>query len=505
MGERSILDRHPARTTLRAVAMAGVAAVSVNLYLCLFSGALIDDAYITLQYARNLRDHGQWGFYAGHIANTATSPLNVALTALTAFLVPELPGAAILLATGEVLVAICFLLRISRDLFRSPHFGLFASVALLANPLIVSTLGLECILSLSLFIWALYLCLRQRGRLLAVILSLLTLARPDGILAAIAFITFYERAPSPRAASRRTVFLYYLLCLVPWYAFSWRFLGSAFPDTLLIKLTQPPWDTWTFRNGPFLYLRKFPLETLASVAFLPAAPLAWRDPSTRRIACLIAAFGCLHYPTYSAMNVPPYHWYYAPTVAGLALLGALGLASLRQVHPRLGLAAIVPLACMAVIVAHLGLPVREMPIHTNWATPEQYRQIAGWIRQSTPPGATIRVHAEIGTLAFYSGRPLLDSFSCRAELRPILTDTLSAGGPAAFLLALNYANLPDLAPCGPSDYLLWGFPSISEVHDVPGSWVKDWRIGTRYEPSGLVVLTSTDANLQGTAANRTVR
>lgn len=43
--------------------------------------ALIDDAYITLDYARTLARHGQWALEPGHQANTATSPLNVLVLA----------------------------------------------------------------------------------------------------------------------------------------------------------------------------------------------------------------------------------------------------------------------------------------------------------------------------------------------------------------------------------------------------------------------------------------
>ena len=50
-------------------------------YLHLFQNALIDDAFITLTYVRNLVQNGTWGFFPGHTANTATSPLNVILLA----------------------------------------------------------------------------------------------------------------------------------------------------------------------------------------------------------------------------------------------------------------------------------------------------------------------------------------------------------------------------------------------------------------------------------------
>ena len=43
---------------------------------------LIDDAYITLSYARNVAEHLHWGMIPTEESNTATSPLNVILLAV---------------------------------------------------------------------------------------------------------------------------------------------------------------------------------------------------------------------------------------------------------------------------------------------------------------------------------------------------------------------------------------------------------------------------------------
>jgi len=67
-----------ARTCLAVV----VLAAAVFTYLMVLRTALIDDAFITLRYAKTLLKSGTWGFYPGHISNTATSPLNVLLLAL---------------------------------------------------------------------------------------------------------------------------------------------------------------------------------------------------------------------------------------------------------------------------------------------------------------------------------------------------------------------------------------------------------------------------------------
>src|SRR5882724_8946587 len=66
---------------LRRAAFWAAALGAIAVYLSLFRGALIDDAYITLQWARTLADSGTWGFYPGLTANSQTSPLNALLLA----------------------------------------------------------------------------------------------------------------------------------------------------------------------------------------------------------------------------------------------------------------------------------------------------------------------------------------------------------------------------------------------------------------------------------------
>src|SRR6476619_1504840 len=47
---------------------------------------LVDDAYITLSYARNVAEHLHWGMIPTEESNTATSPLNVMLLALATWI-----------------------------------------------------------------------------------------------------------------------------------------------------------------------------------------------------------------------------------------------------------------------------------------------------------------------------------------------------------------------------------------------------------------------------------
>ena len=47
---------------------------------------LVDDAYITLSYARNVAEHLHWGMIPAEESNTATSPLNVMMLAVATWI-----------------------------------------------------------------------------------------------------------------------------------------------------------------------------------------------------------------------------------------------------------------------------------------------------------------------------------------------------------------------------------------------------------------------------------
>ena len=93
-------------------------AVALYWYLSLFRNALIDDAFITLSYARNILRSGTWGVFPSLIANSATSPLNILLLAFVSWFVGPTVQAPILTAFTAFLFIAWFLLRISFHMFR---------------------------------------------------------------------------------------------------------------------------------------------------------------------------------------------------------------------------------------------------------------------------------------------------------------------------------------------------------------------------------------------------
>jgi hypothetical protein len=378
---------------------------------------LIDDAFITLTYVRTLGD-GTWGMFHDRMANTATSPLNVLLTAAVSTISLSTPRASALLATIELVALLSCLLRVSHTVFGNSYFCLFAFVGLATNPLLVSTLGLESFLFTTLFVASILYWLTRRWWILGVSIGLLTLTRPDGALLFLILFAVGPRGLRPRA----TLALAYALTLLPWSLYSWVALGSLVPDTLIIKTGQRTWGTRGFVDGLLMYSRAFPLATLGS--FLPvmgAVGFAYGVKSlVRPLLVVLLGYGALYFASYAILGVPPYHWYYVQIVLPCVLIGALGAASWMSRLPRLGVpppqwlvypTAALPALALVVILSQDGMPPREAPIHTNWASPAQYRAIGVWLREHVEPARSIRLQAEVGALAYYSERYLVNNFS----------------------------------------------------------------------------------------------
>ena len=211
---------------------------------------LVDDAYITLSYARNVAEHLHWGMIPAEESNTATSPLNVMMlavatwiTAVTGELQPAL-GLGILTVALSAAMAV-WAAQIARRINVGGAWSLAVLAVVFANPFVNSALGLE-VVPIAAFLTGLT-AQAVAGRRIAfgVLAGLLVLTRPDlGIVVAVMYLL--------TPAIRRRFFVAPLTALavaVPWWAFSWYHFGSAIPTTLVIKTLQKSFGEATFGNG----------------------------------------------------------------------------------------------------------------------------------------------------------------------------------------------------------------------------------------------------------------
>jgi hypothetical protein len=404
---------------------------------------LIDDSYITLAYARTFAEHGVWGMQPQLPGNAATSPLNVLL--LAAVIVPTgqpvlAAGVLLVLAlavSGAALGGIC------AQLDRS-HWPAVAGVALVAvNPLLVSVIGMETHLAIALVAVLAWTVLARKPHLAGVACGLLLLTRADlagfGLAAAVAILVTVD--------FRRALAFIGITGLVslPWSVLSWFWLGSAVPDTMVIKLGESMGDR-TFANGLYYFFEAYPFAVAASL-IPPALGVLVLLGGWRRVAVplhlVLGVGGLLHAGTYLLLNTAPYQWYYGPAIGALTMLGAVGAqrASLRTVT----LAA--SLATVALTSVYLvARPWTLTTVSGNWATPTEYRALA----ERAPAGAVVQSFGEVGTVAYYCTCTVTDRLSDRGWFAEILAQQRAAAGPfERTLLDLNYRHFhtaPRLTP-----------------------------------------------------------
>jgi hypothetical protein len=413
---------------------AAIGALVGGLVFVLARGVLIDDAYITLAYARTFAEHGVWGIAPQLPGNAATSPLNVLL--LAALILPTgrpVLAAGILLVvalavTGAALGAISARLEWSR-------WTAVAGVVLVAvNPLLVSVIGMETHLAIALVAVLAWAVVARRPYLAGVVCGLLLLTRADlagfGLAAAIAVgVTLGVR--------RALAFIGITgLVSLPWSVVSWFWLGSAVPDTMVIKLSEGMGDR-TFANGLYYFWVGYPFAVTMSL--VPPALgvlvllLGWRR-ATAPVHLVFGVGGLLHAATYLLLDTAPYQWYYGPAIGALTMLGAVAAPrpSLRTM--------MVGVSTATVVAAGVFLVARPWTLTTisgNWATPTEYHQLA----DRAPAGAVVQSFGEVGTLAYYCACTVDDRLSDRGWFAAILAKQRAAAGPfERALLDLNYRN-----------------------------------------------------------------
>lgn len=239
---------------------------------------------------------------------------------------------------------------------------------------------------------------------------------------------------------------------MPWLVFSWVSLGSAIPDTLVLKqaatfgdFTTGLWDRY---SGPYPNVL-IALAGIGAVAITTVLswPL-WRlwSGSGSSVVPALAAAGTGYFATIATLGVPPFFWYYAPTVAALTICASIGLARLLVTgwsFMRLaGLIAAVGIGVLIALPWVDGLsqraPLRTMLLHGNWAYPGEYASIGAELGAEV--GDTpVQSPGEVGGLIYHCHCVMTDRFSERAQI----LDDIEQRIQESWLMRLNYRFLEE--------------------------------------------------------------
>lgn len=438
---------------------AAVAILAGVVFIVIHTG-LIDDAYITMDYARTLAEHFQWAMIPGQLDNTETTPLYVMLVAAGTWVFhsPVTGVGVVFVAAFGVLTYA--LRRSARSAGLPAWTGLLGALLLLVNPLLLSSVGLGVDLIAALLSLLLLATVQGRPVRFGLVAGLLALTRLDLVL----FVPFLLLARRRLCRGWWKIALTTAAVSVPWFTWSWYVLGSAIPDTLVIKqLQNSDWGIWTFSNGIELYVGKYPVPAVLSLlapALALLALLTWlplRTVRFRRLAwgkldpsALLAVGAIAYYAVYTNLHVAPFHWYYAPSTIALTifLAMAVGLAAtaarrglaLRVTAATATSAAVLLATAQFVVLGLTGLPWIQAPIMTNGYTPSDYARM-GVALGGRIGDATVGSPDEIGTLAYFCQCSIEDSLADRGYLPDLLAQREAKAGPVVrWLLRLNYRH-----------------------------------------------------------------
>ncbi|MEB3308346.1 MAG: hypothetical protein VKK98_09395 [Cyanobacteriota bacterium] len=175
----------------------------------------------------------------------------------------------------------------------------------------------------------------------------------------------------------------------------------------------------------------------------------------RTICCLTMGSAGLIWLGYSALKVPPYHWYYGfPLFTLVALASTASLAANTRRRAAAAICIhIMALAGGASISLHRLNEDQVVPIQTNWATVSQYQMIASSMNQIAPNGA-YELEGELGVIQFFSTAHAIDGFSNRQPAMRWATSSPETNPIQELLTQINFMHLKHATPPSDSRYLL---------------------------------------------------
>lgn len=492
-------------------------------YLKFFQFTIIDDAFITFNYAESLRNNFIWGFYDDNVTNTATSPLNVILTSILGLFFNNIVNASIILTSFEVLITVYISISIFKKLYNMPMFGIVLPLLMVLNPFIISTLGLESILYSTLMVISVYFYLEKNMLLLGIASGLLALTRLDGFILYLVILIFVLNSADNKSFGLKKYFslkhfkiikrsiasckmtIGFISIVLPWIIFSWIFLGSFVPETLFIKINQYWSNDYKFYNGIILYFSKYSVSSFfAILPLLGFIILAiFKKKSLDPLQKILIIFSIVYFILYSFLNVPPYHWYYIPIIFSSIFLFSLAFTKKiadKQKEEK-GLNKIVILL-VVILFSSMGIvnylnqydftTPQEAPIHTNWASQQQYKIIAKWLNDHIDNTYIIHSQSEIGTLAYYSTINLMNEFSSRQLLTDkIISRFHSKSDIFSILSDINFFWYKNDERKLKLDYIIEEYDYLFKKYDLTNI-IKVWKVSSHWVDVGMLYLLKND-------------
>jgi len=436
--------RHP---TMIAIGISLLAVVSGLLYvLSMKSGAgafgfPLDDSWIPLTFARNLREFGVYSYFGKDVITSgSTSPLYVFLLAALGFIYSNEFVLTFGVGIAAFAVSAYFIHGVGRRVFTDePWLAIVAALSFVVYPLTQSAAlsGMSTMLFTALLTGSIHFYFQRKSILFFVFAGLALWVRPDAlifILAATLHLVSHHvvlkadasttNASSEKRVSKQAIFIgigLFFLLVLGYGGLNLWLGGAVFPNSIQAKLAYYS----KISGEPYLSsLQAFYTLSLGAVylvfvvtglIFLLIDILKRRNaPLLMAAAYLlgsIAAYGIFFPFLFEGGR------YLVPTIPFFVLVGVWGVRrisiKLYEMFPFAGIRTVangfaLTVYLIAVIVGIAGWSSQRKE-HYSAIAYVQNRQVAAaeWINTYTKPSAIVATH-QIGAIGYYGKRKLLD-------------------------------------------------------------------------------------------------
>jgi hypothetical protein len=422
----------------------GVARVCLLLWSSLKSnggaGFPLDDPWIHLQFARNLREFGAFSYFRNEMVTAgSTSPLYTILLSVGFFFTSdEMLLSYVLGITFFAASGLFFILLLRRLIPDRPVFTLAGLLLFLLEPRMdwAALSGMETSLFIAGVLASFYFFAARAWRILPVSLGVLLWIRPEAVvLTAIlgaggVYGAFYERPPDGEGSSRGGMralwsvsrFSIGIFCVIVagYLIMNYALSGSPFPNTYAAKIKFYGSGSPDFPAKVYAFLTGGHMVVIALLAAIGTV-MAVRDLiQARRVEpFLFVCWIVLMFLAYWR-NLPYLFQegrYMMPVIPAFLILGLLGASASGEFlqrklfrKARLRRYPLAPVALVLIPIAQFFTGGEAMKVRyaedCRYISDRQVRT-AHWLHDNLPEGAVVATH-DIGAIGFYSGRRVID-------------------------------------------------------------------------------------------------
>lgn len=369
----------------------------------IWQGYQLDDALIYLRYIKNFHEGHGLVYNPGERFNGLTSPFFTFAILLTSFFYGNLQLLSVVMS-ALFLIATAY---ISAKLFARSRYGELLTIILIVSfKYFYTTIGMETTLFLFLIVLSLYLY-KINSDYFVITLALLVITRSEGIFLAapicIDYLIRYKKIP------KLSCLVSGLVILALPFIFNKFYYGDFLAVTGSAKIGQGKsgfWGYgWIFLQVDSLFIFFSNIRSIA-YALLALAGLGFILLRNNRIAILSLIFVTLLLGFYGLLNIPNYHWYYAPFFLFTLIFASFAVEWLtlkcwqaKGIAPK-------SLIILTLIIL-MGFYFKNTMPWESGGKHVSYVQIGKWLKANTPPNASVAM-VEVGTVGWYADRRIID-------------------------------------------------------------------------------------------------